>query len=135
MPQPPVSGHGAGEEPGRDARLPGGFSGAAGVPSGPSSPGPSGASPSGPSGLSSSGSSGASGGQRDPRLAAFARHGAGDACPPGAGLGTVLDELSGPDRRCPGASDDELVGVLCAWDRLEAHMAARKHAAVAEFIR
>ena len=26
-------------------------------------------------------------------------------------------------------------GVICAWDRLEAHMAARKHAAVAEFIR
>jgi hypothetical protein len=25
--------------------------------------------------------------------------------------------------------------VICAWDRLEAHMAACKHAAVAEFIR
>ena len=28
-----------------------------------------------------------------------------------------------------------LIGVLCAWDRLEAHMAARKLAAVAELIR
>ena len=32
-------------------------------------------------------------------------------------------------------SDDELIGVLCAWDRLEAHMAARKLAAAAELIR
>ena len=28
-----------------------------------------------------------------------------------------------------------LVGAICAWDRTEAHAAARKHAAVAEFIR
>ena len=34
-----------------------------------------------------------------------------------------------------GASDDEMLGVLCAWDRLEAHAAARKHAAVAELAR
>jgi Domain of unknown function (DUF222) len=32
-------------------------------------------------------------------------------------------------------SDDELLGVLSAWDRLEAHMAARKLAAVAELYR
>ena len=34
-----------------------------------------------------------------------------------------------------GVSDDELLGVLSAWDRLEAHMAARKLAAVAELYR
>jgi hypothetical protein len=34
-----------------------------------------------------------------------------------------------------GVADHELVGLLCAWDRLEAHMAARKLAAVAELIR
>jgi hypothetical protein len=34
-----------------------------------------------------------------------------------------------------GAFDDQVLGVLCAWDRLEAHAAARKHAAVAELIR
>ena len=34
-----------------------------------------------------------------------------------------------------GVSDDEVLGVLCAWDRVEAHAAARKHAAVAELIR
>jgi Domain of unknown function (DUF222) len=32
-------------------------------------------------------------------------------------------------------SDAELIGVLCAWDRVEAHVAARKLAAVAELIR
>jgi Domain of unknown function (DUF222) len=42
---------------------------------------------------------------------------------------------AGADDRYEGACDDELTGVLCAWDRLEAHMAARKLAAVAELIR
>ena len=37
--------------------------------------------------------------------------------------------------RFAGASDAELAGVLAAWDRLEAHMAARKLAAAAELIR
>ena len=32
-------------------------------------------------------------------------------------------------------SDDELLGVLCAWDRVAAHATARKYAAVAELIR
>jgi hypothetical protein len=31
-----------------------------------------------------------------------------------------------------GVSDAELIGVLCAWDRVETHAAARKLAAVAE---
>jgi hypothetical protein len=32
-------------------------------------------------------------------------------------------------------SDDELAGVICAWDRVEAYASAGKHAAVAELIR
>ncbi len=47
----------------------------------------------------------------------------------------LADAAAGDDDRYEGASDDELTGVLCAWDRLEAHMAARKLAAVAELIR
>ena len=47
----------------------------------------------------------------------------------------LADAAAGPDDTYDGASDDELTGVLCAWDRLEAHMAARKLAAVAELIR
>ena len=35
----------------------------------------------------------------------------------------------------PGATDDELVGAICAWDRVQSHAAARKHAAAAELIR
>ena len=34
-----------------------------------------------------------------------------------------------------GAADHELVGLVCAWDRLEAHMAARKLIAIAEIFR
>src|SRR5215470_12023390 len=32
-------------------------------------------------------------------------------------------------------SDDELLGIICAWDRVQAHAAARMYAAVAELIR
>ena len=41
----------------------------------------------------------------------------------------------GDDDRYPGASDDELAGAICAWDRVEAYASSRKHAAVAELIR
>ena len=44
-------------------------------------------------------------------------------------------EAAGADDCFDGASDDEVLGVLCGWDRVEAHAAARKHAAVAELIR
>ena len=39
------------------------------------------------------------------------------------------------DDRFAGVSEAELVGVVCAWDRVEAHAAARKLAAVAELDR
>ena len=50
-------------------------------------------------------------------------------------LGLFAEEAAGDDDRCAGASDDELLGLICGWDRVQAHAAARKHAAVAEFIR
>jgi len=34
-----------------------------------------------------------------------------------------------------GVSDDELLGIVCAWDRVQAHATARKYAVVAELIR
>ena len=58
-----------------------------------------------------------------------------DAAPGGVELALFAADAAGPGDRYPGASDDELVGAICAWDRAEAHMAARKHAAIAEFIR
>ena len=50
-------------------------------------------------------------------------------------LGSFLEEVAGDDDRYAGASDDELLGVIGAWDRVEANASAGKHAAVAELIR
>ena len=58
-----------------------------------------------------------------------------DTAPGGVELALFAADAAGPGDRYPGASDDELVGAICAWDRVEAHVAARKHAAIAEFIR
>jgi hypothetical protein len=52
-----------------------------------------------------------------------------------AQLAAAADTAAGDDDSYDGVSYAELMGVLCAWDRLEAHMAARKLAAIAEFIR
>ncbi len=57
-----------------------------------------------------------------------------DTMPGRPELAGFADEAAGPDDRFDGASDDEVLGVLCAWDRVEAHAAARKHAAVAELM-
>jgi hypothetical protein len=100
MVQPPVPGHGAGEQPGRDARLPGG-----------------------------------SPGGRDPRLAAFAEDNAADRCPPGPWTGMVLNELSGPDRRCADATDDELIGLLGRWTAQESWTSAAKLSVIRELLR
>ena len=58
-----------------------------------------------------------------------------DTAPGCVSLGLFAEEAAGDDDSCAGASDDELLGVICGWDRVQAHVAARKHAAVAEFIR
>ena len=58
-----------------------------------------------------------------------------DAAPGCVTLARFAEEAAGEDDRYPGASDDELLGVIAAWDRVEAHACARKHAAVAELIR
>jgi hypothetical protein len=50
-------------------------------------------------------------------------------------LAEFADAVAGEDDRYPGATDDEIIGVICAWSRTEAHAAARKLAAVAEFVR
>src|SRR5215471_9684276 len=55
---------------------------------------------------------------------------------PGCGaLAGFAAEAAGDDDRYQGASDDELAGAISAWDRVEAYAAARKLAAVGEFIR
>jgi hypothetical protein len=106
MTQPPASGRGPGAEPGRDPGLPAG---------GPQPGGPA----------------------AEPalRLVDFGSGGAGETCPPGLRLAGALDLLSGPDRRCGPASDDELVGVLSRWAALESWAAAAKLGVLAELIR
>ena len=74
-------------------------------------------------------------GESASRAAAFGTGLVLDLMPGCPDLALFADRAAGPDDAYEGACDDELIGVLCAWDRLEAHMAARKLAAAAELIR
>ncbi len=65
----------------------------------------------------------------------FASGGLLDGLPGGGMLAFYADAAAGEDDRYAGTSDNELDGVISAWDRVEAYACARKHAAVAEFIR
>ena len=55
-----------------------------------------------------------------------------DVLPGCAGLAAAADAASGDEDGFAGVSEAELVGIVCAWDRVEAHAAARKLAAIAE---
>jgi hypothetical protein len=74
-------------------------------------------------------------GGRDPRLAAFAQDDAADRCPPGPWTGMVLNELSGPDRRCADATDDELIGLLGRWAAQESWTVAAELGVIRELLR
>jgi hypothetical protein len=58
-----------------------------------------------------------------------------DACPPSAALAAAVEAASGPEWRCPGATDDELTGVLGRWAALESWAAAGKLGVIREMIR
>jgi Domain of unknown function (DUF222) len=83
------------------------------------------------------GVSGAPGGEsgRAPALADFAAGGTGDACPPGPDLAVAVAGLSGPDWRCPGATDEELLGLLNRWAAVESWAAAGKLGVARELLR
>lgn len=49
-----------------------------------------------------------------------------DACPPSAALAAAPEAASGQGWRCPGATRDELVGLLRQWQALESWAAAGK---------
>ena len=74
-------------------------------------------------------------GESSSRAASFGPGMALDVLPGGPGLAAAADAAAGEDDDFEGVSDGELVGVVCAWDRVEAHAAARKLAAAAELIR
>src|SRR5262245_18149615 len=67
--------------------------------------------------------------------AGYARGGDADGLPGGSALAFLADAAAGDDDRYAGATDSELDGAIAAWDRIEAHASARKHLAIAEFIR
>ena len=92
----------------------------------------------------------ASTGRRGPGQPGSARTFPGESCSPAAafGPGMTLDVLpgcpqlavaadaaAGEDARFEGVSEAELIGVMCGWDRVEAHAHARKLAAIAELAR
>src|SRR5690349_10060698 len=69
------------------------------------------------------------------RAAGFGAGMALDVMPGCGALAGFAAEAAGDDDRYESACDDEVAGAVAAWDRVEAYAAARKHAAVAEFIR
>ena len=58
-----------------------------------------------------------------------------DGLPGCAGLAVAADAAAGEDGGFGGVSEAALIGVVCGWDRVEAHAHARKLAAVAELAR
>jgi hypothetical protein len=89
-------------------------------------------------------------GRRGPGQPGSARVFPGQSASPAAGFGpgmaldilpgcpqlaVAADAAAGEDGRFAGVSEAELVGVVCAWDRVEAHAGARKLAAIAELAR
>jgi Domain of unknown function (DUF222) len=96
----------------------------------------------------------ASTGRRGPGQAGSARVFPGESASRAAGFGTgmawdvmpgcaqlavaadaAVDAGDGPGDSFSGVADHELVGLVCAWDRAEAHAAARKLVAIAEVFR
>jgi Domain of unknown function (DUF222) len=73
-------------------------------------------------------------GQSSSPAAAFGPAMVFDVLPGCAQLAVAADAAVAGDR-FDGISESELVGVLCAWDRVEAHAAARKLAVTAELAR
>ena len=78
-------------------------------------------------------------GVSESRAAGFGTGMAWDVMPGCAQLAVAADAAVNADGDSGdsfgGSADHELVGLVCAWDRLEAHMAARKLVAIAEVFR
>jgi Domain of unknown function (DUF222) len=73
-------------------------------------------------------------GQSSSPAAAFGPGMVFDVLPGCAQLAVAADAAAGDDGFA-GVSEAELVGIMCAWDRVEAHAAARKLAAIGELAR
>ncbi|HEX4832398.1 MAG TPA: DUF222 domain-containing protein, partial [Trebonia sp.] len=71
----------------------------------------------------------------DKRLAQFAWDDSSEGPAPSGPMALMVDELSGPQRRCPGATGDELVGLLRAWAAVESWAAGAKLGLIREMMR
>ncbi len=76
-------------------------------------------------------------GESASRAAGFGTGMAWDVTPGCAQLAVAADAAvdEGPGDSFSGVADHELAGLVCAWDRVEAHAAARKLVAIAEIFR
>jgi hypothetical protein len=76
-------------------------------------------------------------GESASRAAGFGAGMALDVMPGCAQLAVAADATAGdgPEDWFGGVADHELIGLVCAWDRVEAHAAARKLTAIAEVFR
>jgi hypothetical protein len=72
---------------------------------------------------------------RDPHLSGFADGGKWDAARPSGALTMALEAASGLGKRCPGATDEELAGMVRQWQAVESWAAAGKLAAIRAMIR
>ncbi|MGA2828568.1 MAG: hypothetical protein ABSF03_20890, partial [Streptosporangiaceae bacterium] len=70
------------------------------------------------------GGSSAAGGRASAPGGGFAAGDVLDAARPGPVLAGLADAAAGPGRGCAGLDDDQLVGVLGAWQKIEAWAAA-----------
>ena len=102
---------------------------AAGPAAGPPEPGAAGLLPWGLEGGRDDGGSDRDGGS------GFASGGVWDGALPGPGLAQAADAAADPGRGYGDTSDDELIGVLGGWQRIESWAAAGRLSAVAELIR
>jgi hypothetical protein len=67
-------------------------------------------------------------------LAGFAQNGEADTMAPGPLLATIVDTVTGPDGTgLAGCSDDQLVGIISAAQRMESRVAWTRMAAMKEF--
>jgi hypothetical protein len=73
--------------------------------------------------------------ERDPHLPGFAKGGEWDSCPPSSALAVALEAASGPQWRCPGATRDQMTGLLRQWQALESWAAAGKLGVLRALIR
>jgi hypothetical protein len=75
----------------------------------------------------------------DPRLAMFACAGSPDGPwkppAPSGQLALLLDQLAGPERRCPGATADEKVGLMQTFAAIESWAASGKLGVIRDFMR